>query len=111
MTTNNPVAQPDGVVEAPERIWIDLTMLEVANAQGHGDYYIEIDDTVQNMGQYIRAPTPDSIAEKARRVVEMFDEWLVTGFESTLTADKVDALQRIITTEFGTGGEQGENNH
>jgi hypothetical protein len=100
MTTNNPVAQPDGVVEGSERVWFyqlhDGTWIPAWNRTAPSDI------------EYVRAPTPDSIAEKARWVVEVFNEWLVTDFEPTLTADKADALRRIITTEFGAGGEQGE---
>jgi hypothetical protein len=94
MTTNNPVVQPDGVVEARERIFVSTTC----------GGYSETRESVHDI-EYVRAPTPDSIAEKARRVVDVFNEWLVTDFEPTLTADKSDALQRIVTTEFGAGGE------
>jgi hypothetical protein len=47
--------------------------------------------------------TPTHIAERARRVVEVFNEWLVTDFEPTLTADKGEALRRIVAAEFGGG--------
>lgn len=124
------VSQPDGVVEGAELLpcpfcasnrivalggstfrWV---MAECADCgarcgevRAYDDYTLSNAELVKAWNT--RAPTPDSITEKARRVVEMFNEWLVTDFESSLTFDKADALRRIVTTEFGAGDGQGEN--
>lgn len=114
--TNGPVAQPDGMVEGPRTCdWCGVVP-EVVRGAGY-DYRVECQtetcivqpSTVGIRGRQnainawnTRTSTPDSITEKARRVVEMFNEWLVIDFEPALTADKADALQRLVITEFET---------
>jgi hypothetical protein len=47
--------------------------------------------------------TSIDVAERSRRVVEMFNEYLVTDFRESLGTDDEEALQRIIAAEFGEG--------
>jgi hypothetical protein len=97
MTISNPVAQSDGVAEGPERVWFyrlhDGTWIPAWNRTAPSDI------------EYIRAPTPDSVAEKARRVVDTLSRgnWLLAD----ATEDEVQQVVAIITTEFGAGGGDG----
>jgi hypothetical protein len=99
MTTINPVAQPDGVVEGPERVWFyrlhDGTWIPTWNRTAPSDI------------EYIRAPTPDSIAEKARRAVDALSRgnWLLAD----VTEGEIQQMVAIVTTEFGVGSEGGHN--
>jgi hypothetical protein len=123
MTVNNPVAQPNGVVEAVELL--PCPFCGGAARQGlptdtDGGYMpewevycdgCEVEDgtwipawnrTAPSDIEYIRAPTPDSIAEKARRVVDALSRgnWLLAD----VTEGEIQQMVAIVTTEFGVGG-------
>lgn len=101
MTTNNPVAEPDGVVEALNALFGLLSK----DTRGHW-YFNSLSRNASKFQSAIealdafRASTPDSTAQKAQKA-----------------AEKIIALERpdwnrvadIITAEFGAGGEGGEN--
>jgi hypothetical protein len=92
---DTPVSQPSG--EAPERVWFyrlhDGTWIPTWHRTAPTDV------------EYVRAPSPDSIAEKVRRVVDKFDELLKftsKGYQS-LSPDFAQSLADIIAAEFGGG--------
>lgn len=128
--TNNPVAQPDGVVEVELIAWHI-----VRNALGSEGSKVIFDSAAGRvewcpndsrcngtpdhdpdcwLGQAMRLiptsdtlppPTPDSIAEKAARVTRKIINGL--PYEVAQHVNR-QLLTTIITTEFGAGGEQGE---
>lgn len=122
MTTNNPVAQPDGVVEVellpcpfcgPGQSCVDLYFDDTAYRYRVGcgrcgcSTGISPRDTTAApavTAWNTRAPTPNSIAEQARRVVAAIiasSPWM-RQFE--VTPKERERLASIITTEFGASG-------
>lgn len=128
MTTNPPVSQPDG--EGPDaglspedmsddelvaarryhdaqaarfsneaaKIWRLLVRTGNA-AEPHAAMEAA---RLERRAAMTRAPSPDSIAEKARRVVDGFSDWLRTG-DGDLDSNAVRALTAIVAAEFGGG--------
>jgi hypothetical protein len=114
MTTNNPVAQPDGVVEAVELLPCpfcggDVYLQRLINEEWRiGCYYCPVKSSTERTSREMavtqwntRAPTPDFIAEKVERATAK-----IVGLEQL----DWNCVATIITTEFEAGGEQGENN-
>jgi hypothetical protein len=123
VTANTPVSQPSGealellpcpfcgsvrivALEGSTFRWVLAECAECGarcgEVRAHDDYSLSNAELVKAWN--VRAPSLDSIAEKARRVVDLFNEWLITDFEPTLTEGQAEALGRIIAAEFGGGG-------
>jgi hypothetical protein len=109
MTTDNPVSQSP-VAEPPGQS--DEAMQKFRNSVGFQfgfvlysglDVKTAVDHVCSAAEKLVEARVnpASSITEKAQRVVDLFNEWLVTDFEPGLTQDQAEALQRIITAEFG----------
>jgi hypothetical protein len=118
MTVNNPVVQPDGVVEAVELLpcpfcgavpeydeRVGMHYVRCARCGSIGDVDVSVLTSSRAKSYELwntRAPTPDSIAEKARRVVDALSRgnWLLAD----VTEGEIQQMVAIITTEFGVGG-------
>lgn len=106
---NNPVAQPGGVEGAAGGLTADLQR-ELAfyfgayhDQMGHSlDAAHCRENECERIKKllYARTATPADLAERARRAVERFNEWLVTDFRESLSTDAEEALTRIVAAEF-----------
>jgi hypothetical protein len=118
-SANNPVVQPDGVVEAAQLLPCpfcggDVYLQRLINEEWQiGCYYCPVKSSTERTSREMavtqwntRAPTPESITEKAARVTRK----IINGLPYEI-AQHVNRqlLTTIITTEFGVGGGQGEN--
>lgn len=109
--TNNPVAQPAGVVEADLCQHVRRVLLYCSHFgdsvcicgddQSEGTHDDECEDA-QRLWNRVAAPTPDSIAEKAERVTRRIINAL--PYEVAQHVNR-QLLMTIITTEFGVDGE------
>lgn len=90
--SNNPVAQPTGVVGAPERIWL------LRNNDGSFDDCWQM-STLAGSGdvEYVRATPDSSITEKAARAARRIINNL--PYEVAQHVNR-QLLTAIITTEF-----------
>lgn len=92
VTTDTPVSQPSG--EAPERVWLPISVVQLAAASPE----------LENVegAYYVRAPAPDSIAEKARRAAQSVFDFVSLGGTAGLSAGEVKKrLADFIAAEFG----------
>lgn len=93
---NNPVSQPDRVVEGPERIWVSREY--AANPDNHRR--LLVDDI-----EYVRATPDSSITEKTRQVALKLKRDADGMFAMPVDDEPlVTQWVAIITTEFGAGG-------